>query len=89
MRLPNTIPIGSPLSYRLTRVNHVATLKANRELLYIHAAVEALGKFGGGGVFDKTRVFFTGCSMGSVRGRFPAEIYTRGCHWIPRMFASI
>jgi hypothetical protein len=19
--------------------------------------------------------------------RFPAEIYTRGCHWIPRMFA--
>jgi hypothetical protein len=21
--------------------------------------------------------------------RFSAEIYTRGCHWIPRMFASI
>jgi hypothetical protein len=19
--------------------------------------------------------------------RFPTEIYTRGCHWIPRMFA--
>jgi hypothetical protein len=21
--------------------------------------------------------------------RFPTEMYTRGCHWIPRMFASM
>jgi hypothetical protein len=25
---------------------------------------------------------------GSHGARFSAEIYTRGCHWIPRMFAS-
>jgi hypothetical protein len=26
--------------------------------------------------------------MCSPRGvRFPTQIYTRGCHWIPRMFA--
>jgi hypothetical protein len=31
-----------------------------------------------------------GCQHGVVDGygaRFPTQIYTRGCHWIPRMFA--
>jgi 3-oxoacyl-(acyl-carrier-protein) synthase len=29
------------------------------------------------------------CALGSIKARFffPTEIYTRGCHWIPRMFA--
>jgi hypothetical protein len=30
---------------------------------------------------------WTGISVYMYGARFSAEIYTRGCHWIPRMFA--
>ena len=38
----------------------------NLDLVYIDNAIRALALFGGGGVFDPKRVFFTGCSMGSA-----------------------
>ena len=45
------------------------------ELVYVANAVHALGAFGGGGIFDTSRVFFTGCSMGSALTSWLAQCY--------------
>ena len=45
------------------------------ELVYIDNVVDALGAFRGGGVFDTSRVFFTGCSMGSALTGWLSQCY--------------
>ena len=39
---------------------------ASPEGTYIERAIAALDAYGGGGVFDTSKIFFTGCSMGSA-----------------------
>jgi hypothetical protein len=45
------------------------------DLVYIVNAVKALAAFGGGKYFDPTRVFFTGCSMGSAMTGWVSQCY--------------
>jgi hypothetical protein len=85
MRATNGIPLGCPLFLPVHTVNCVQTLKAvafadmaqwlglTTQAAQYHAIADGLKQ-------NMIKLLY-----GSF---FPTEIYTRGCHWIPRMFAS-
>jgi Zn-dependent oligopeptidase len=92
MRATNSIPLGCQLPLIVSTINCVETLKAMRQQIFASTyAVEERHAH----VFSELlrqraelAQLVGYASFGhKVRCAFSTEIYTRGCLWIPRMFA--
>jgi hypothetical protein len=77
MRVTNGIPPGCPRFLPVHTVNSVQTLKATSGSGTEGAALAAA----------ETILNLPAIASFLYGARFLTEIYTRGCHWIPRMFA--